>query len=118
MEFRFRKSIFAIEDWLGPFEGWTADEYWNGWACPYFERAATLRIVDAWNQVTFENDVFMARYDEERDQFCFHAESDGEWECFGAQSINVDGRPITVYGIGAHCWIWEEAASGPPMYPA
>jgi hypothetical protein len=70
IEFHFRKGVFAIEDWYGPFEGWTADQHWNGWACPYFERDVALRIAAAWNEVTFEKDVFKAHYDEEHDQFC------------------------------------------------
>jgi hypothetical protein len=103
--------MFTIEDWFGPFEGWTADQYWNGWACPCFDWDVALQMVDTCNQVKFKNDVFRAHYDEEHDQFCFYTESDGDWECFGAQTIEVKGRQATVYAIGAYCWIWEDASS-------
>jgi hypothetical protein len=111
IEFHFRKGVFAIEDWYGPFEGWTADQHWNGWACPYFERDVALRMAAAWNEVTFEKDVFKAHYDEEHDQFCFYSESGENWECFGSQVIDVEGRPIIVYAIGTCDWIWEETLS-------
>lgn len=29
----FHKGRFTIEDWFGPFEGWTNGKKWNGWEC-------------------------------------------------------------------------------------
>ena len=104
----FRKSAFVIEDWFGPFEGWTEDQNCNGWACPYFEPEIAMQMVDAWGRVTFGNKLFKAHYNEERNQFCFWS-SGSDWDCFGPQTINVEGRQITVYPIGAGAWIWEEA---------
>lgn len=67
----FRKSLFALDDWFGSFEGWTTDQYWNGWACPYFERDVALHIVNAWNSLAFGNEVFRARYEEDQDGSVF-----------------------------------------------
>jgi len=37
-----------------------------------------------------------------------------EWDCFKAQTIEVGGKTIKVYPIGAFCWTWgkEEALLG------
>jgi hypothetical protein len=40
----FYESRFAIDDWFGPFEGWTTGERWNGWAYPYFEFDTALKM--------------------------------------------------------------------------
>jgi hypothetical protein len=103
----FRKGLFTIEEWFGPFEGWTAGQRWNGWECPYFEFGTAMQIVDAWNHLNFGEEEHRARYDEEQDKFYF---SDGgleEWDCFGAKMIEAEGKAIKVYPIGAFYWIWR-----------
>jgi len=112
----FRRSHFLIEDWFGPFEGWTAGQRWNGWECPYFEFDTAIQMVDAWNNTAFEEE-YRARYDEERDEFCF---SDGgleEWDCFKAQTIEAEGRTIKVYPIGVFYWTWSHAEISPYTPP-
>jgi hypothetical protein len=37
------KSAFVIEDWFGPYPGYTTGERWNGWATPHFEYEVALR---------------------------------------------------------------------------
>ena len=32
----FHKGRFIIEDWFGPFEGWTNGQRWNGWSVSFF----------------------------------------------------------------------------------
>ena len=103
----FHKGRFIIEDWFGPFEGWTAGQRWNGWECPYFEFETAIRMVDAWNNVAFDEEQYQARYDEKRDEFCFRDGGLEEWDCFGAQTIESEGKTIKVYPIGAFCWIWD-----------
>ena len=88
----FYKGRFAIEDWFGPFEGWTAGQQWNGWECPYFERNTAIRLVDAWNNVAFGGKEYQARYDEERDEFCFCDGGSEEWDCFGSKTIETEGK--------------------------
>jgi hypothetical protein len=105
----YQKGYFAIEDWFGPFEGWASGQRWNGWECPYFEFDTALRMVNAWNSVTFGEEEYQARYDEERDAFCFCDGGLEEWDCFGAQTIETDGKIIKVYPIGAFCWVWDKA---------
>jgi hypothetical protein len=41
-------------------------------------------MVDAWNKVVFGEEKYQARYDKERDGFCFCDGGLEEWECFGA----------------------------------
>jgi hypothetical protein len=104
----FYRRRFSIEDWLGPFEGWTSDERWNGWACPYFEFDSAMKIMDTWNTLTFCGAVFESRYDESQDVFRFYESSGGDWDHFGPESIEVAGKSIKVYPIGAFCWTWIE----------
>ena len=104
----FHKGRFTIEDWFGLFEGWTAGQRWNGWECPYFEFDTAIRMVDAWNNAAFSGEAYQARYDEERDAFCFRDGGLEEWDCFGAQTIEIEGKTIKVYPIGAFCWIWSD----------
>jgi hypothetical protein len=102
---------FTIEDWLGPFEGWTTGQRWNGWECPSFEFDTAMRIVDAWNNAAFGEEGYQARYDKERDEFCFRDGGLEEWEGFGARTIENKGKTIKVYPIGACCWIWSNEKS-------
>ena len=104
----FHKGPFTIEDWFGPFEGWTTGQRWNGWECPYFEFDTAIWLVDAWNNAAFGEEEYQARYDEERDEFCFCDGELEEWDCFGAQTIEIEGKTIKVYPIGAFCWIWSD----------
>jgi hypothetical protein len=107
----FHKGRFVIEDWFGPFEGWTKGQQWNGWECPYFEFDTAIRMVDAWNNMSFGEEEYQGRYDEERDAFYFRDGGLEEWDRFTAQTIEIEGKTIKVYPIGAFCWIWNNAES-------
>ena len=104
----FHKGRFIIEDWFGPFEGWTNGQRWNGWECPFFECDTVIRMVDTWNNKAFDGEEYQARYDEERDAFYFRDGGLEEWDCFGAKTIETEGKAIKVYPIGAFCWIWSD----------
>ena len=105
----FYKARFALEDWFGPFDGWTTDKRWNGWACPYFEFDTAMRMVDVWNQLAFDDcEAYMAQYDENRDEFCFADGGFEEWDRYSPRTIEAEGRRIKVYPIGAYCWTWED----------
>jgi hypothetical protein len=97
METSLRKTQFAIETFPDQiFEGYTLDDDWNGWACPYFEFEEAVRIRDIYNRKG-EN----ARYNESNDEFIFiEAE-----EVFLA--VEIEG--LKLYPIGNSVWIWEEA---------
>lgn len=86
------------------FDGFSQDESWNGWACPYFTFDQAQQIVKAYQ----ENGI-KAWYDEASDAFSFEVDAGGgikEVDTFA--SNEVDGKKL--YPIGAFCWIWEEAA--------
>jgi hypothetical protein len=103
----FCKGHFSIEEWFGPFEGWSQGQRWNGWECPYFEFDTALRMVDAWNNIALCDEEYQARYDEARDAFCFRDGGLEEWDCFGAKTIEIEGKTVKVYPIGAFCWTWN-----------
>jgi len=97
-----RGTKFSI-DTLGSneFEGYTQDEEWNGWACPYFTYEQAQRLVDAYRSCGWE-----ARYDDKQDQFVFAiADDPDEHDAYSA--IYMEG--LKLYPIGAFGWIWEEA---------
>jgi hypothetical protein len=97
METSLRRSRFTIETFPDQiFEGYTFDDDWNGWACPYFEFEEAAHILDIYKRKG-EN----ARYNESNDEFTFiEAE-----EVFPA--VEIEG--LKLYPIGNSVWIWEEA---------
>jgi hypothetical protein len=97
-----RKAMFSIESLSNQiFEGYTQDETWNGWACPYFTFEEASKIVEA-QRKTGED----AWYDQDSDQFIFRIQ--GEEEVFPAIQI----QNLKVYSIGSTSWIWDEIESG------
>jgi len=83
------------------FEGYTKDEDWNGWACPYFTFEQAESIVAAYHE-----NGWAARYDQTKDQFVFsmrHAGGDDD-EIYSP--IEEDG--LKLYPIGTANWIWEQ----------
>ena len=79
-----RKSSFELLGIEGTFEGFTADDHWNGWECPYFTRSEGLKLVEAWNAVSDEaSERGPARHDNDRFEFTLG----GEVDTFGAESI-------------------------------
>ena len=68
---RMQKDTFVIEDWFGPYPGYTTGERWNGWATPYFEYEVALRMVEDWKSDVMKIDVesgLEAYYDLANDQ--------------------------------------------------
>ena len=101
-----RKTKFKIES-LGyqTFEGFTKDEIWNGWACPYFTFDQAQKVLQQYNQLReIIGQKERAFYDEASDTFVFPADGEDEPETFAA--IDEDDRKY--YPVGAFCWIWEE----------
>lgn len=94
-----RKTEFTIDSFLGlKFRGFTNNEDWNGWACPYFTFEESSKIVEA-HKNTGQN----AWFDEAKDEFVF--EFDGDTEYY--QATNNNGQKL--YPIGNGSWIWEES---------
>jgi hypothetical protein len=98
-----REAKFS-HDFLGDseFRGYTRDEDYNGFACPYFTYDQAMLILQAW----LEHGL-AANYDENTDEFVFEVsggEAGNEFQRFGA--IYADG--LKLYPIGVFDWIWEE----------
>src|ERR1044072_1072660 len=98
-----RKAKFS-HDFLGgsEFRGYTRDEDYNGFACPYFSYDQAMPILQAWVE-----HGLAANYDENSDEFVFEVsggEAGNEFQRFGA--IYADG--LKLYPIGVFDWIWSE----------
>jgi hypothetical protein len=100
-----RSTKFKIES-LGceTFDGFTQDEDWNGWDCPYFTYDQAQKVVKQYNQLReIIGKKDFAFYDEVTDAFIFPVDED-KTETFAA--INDDEQKY--YPVGAFGWIWEE----------
>ena len=98
-----REAKFS-HDFLGDseFRGYTRDEDYNGFACPYFSYDQAMPILQAWVE-----HGLAANYDENSDEFVFEVsggEAGNEFQRFGA--IYADG--LKLYPIGVFDWIWSE----------
>jgi hypothetical protein len=81
------------------FDGYTKDEQWNGFACPYFTFEQSMKLVDAWRAKGWQ-----AEYNKTSDQFTFKligfAEGENQ-DSFSAKQI----EGMMLYPIGAFSWI-------------
>lgn len=99
------KQEFVIEGFDGVFEGYTNGERWNGWSCPRFPKEVADKVVDMFNRGV----NCKAWYDEENDEYIFTQNHDNiEDEKYDSQLIEIDGKEIKVYAIGAWGWVWED----------
>lgn len=110
MDNNLHREKFVIDSIPGiHFEGYSAGDTWNGWACPYFEKAEAERVLKA-----SEKNGYEWTYDPEADVYlvtCNDDPSEYEPERFSSTRRNAeDGKEIVVYGIGAYSWIWEKAS--------
>jgi len=90
-----RKSTFTI-DGEESFEGWTFDDEWNGFACPYFEKEAADKVAKYCNGKFDGKDTYS--FDEERE----------EPEVYTSQMIETVEGKKKVWPIGAWMWTWSE----------
>ena len=100
-----RSARFKLES-LGYeiFHGFTKDEDWNGWDCPYFTFEQAQKVLKNYNQlrrIIGRNDF--AHYDSSTDAFIFPTDM-GDAETFPA----VTESDQKYYPVGAFSWIWEE----------
>jgi len=97
----YRRARFALAESDEAFGGWTDGRHWNGWEMPRFERSEAERLIK-WLKDE------RARFDAERTAFITFSQ-DGEEEVWPAESVVIsDGSKLTVYGVGAGAWIWDE----------
>lgn len=93
-----KEAHFVIDTYpTEVFNGYTNDEDWNGWACPYFEFEIGQKIVAA-----HTSQGQKAWFDEGNDSFVFEIQD--EKEIYPA--VKENGKKI--YPIGNGSWIWEE----------
>jgi hypothetical protein len=105
-EANFGISRFCLDSLTGNFEGFTNGDSWNGWACPYFERAIAQTVLEA----SVANG-YVWSYDAERDSFVVRSADDPEDyepEEFQGVTVEIDGEALKLYPVGAYAWIWEE----------
>ncbi len=101
-----RPAKFKIES-LGyeRFDGFTKDENWNGWDCPYFTFDQAQKILKHYNDLRrIIGQAYLAYYDSDVDSFVFPINVDDEPEVFAA--VNENGQKF--YPIGTFYWIWKE----------
>ena len=101
-----RPTKFKIES-LGyeTFEGFTLDEDWNGWACPYFTFEQAQKVLKNFNELRkIIGQKKLAFYDSAIEAFVFPVD-ENEPEIFAA----VVKNNLNYYPLGAFCWIWEES---------
>ncbi len=100
----FRAARFTA-DWLDEgttLVGFTDGLRWNGWAMPYFSREVGLRLCSLLPSLTF---------DAERNAFvsvCEDYPEDEQEEAFAVRTVEVDGKQLELYAIGAGSWTWDE----------
>lgn len=99
-----RKAEFAIENGTA-FEGYTFNQYWNGWDRPYFTKEIALEICKE-----FSSEEFKCFYDEKNDTFFSEDdESVPNKEEIGTPTeINTPEGKLQAYDFGCAGWIWEE----------
>jgi hypothetical protein len=96
-------AIFEIDGSDVHFAGYTFGDKWNGFDCPFFEKAAADSIVS-----TLELDVDATLvYDPAADAYIETCEEDST--SYEAQVIVTSNGPRKVYPIGAWAWTWSRA---------
>ena len=104
----FRKTLFNVESEEVQYGGFTADEHWNGWECPYFEKAVAEKILTDYSAMGDDNVIWW--FDDNNQCFYLNvSETDpGLNDMWSPQRIKVDGVELVVYAIGAQNWRWDE----------
>ncbi len=89
-------------DWwedVHPVPCYSDGKRWNGWGKPYFEKEVLL-------QMMAEGRLDAVTYDQDADAFIAVIEDDRD--VYPAQLIEVDGKQVTVYDVGAGSWCWYQ----------
>lgn len=91
--------------------GFSNEETWNGFSCPYFDLEESKKIMEDFNKDNEDLEVEVKLiYDEEKDCFIEQDENYDEDEqiVYEAMFINVDGANKKVYALGSYEWMWVE----------
>ena len=108
----YRVGMFELDSVTQrPIPGYTADERWNGWACPYFDKSAADDLVAQLNESYAQlGQPRRAFYDAGRDVYVtpYDGGDQDDWESWGVQIITIEGEKRAVYPIGDFSWCWIE----------
>ena len=108
------KAVFTIDCFPKAYIGYTSGRRWNGWATPAFELAEAKRVAEGFNECA----EFPMQYDEVYDQFYVLDTETAELEKWKGEDIQTEEGIKHLYGIGAYCWIWDEANDDDYLYLA
>ncbi|ANY29249.1 hypothetical protein [Bacillus phage PK16] len=107
----YKKALFTIEGFGGNYEGFTCEQYWNGWECPYFAKDIVDKQLVPAIIKNGENIDFPAKveYISEKDSYRVWLDvyDSDYYEDFGGMDIEYNGETIHVYSIGGGSWVWE-----------
>jgi hypothetical protein len=99
----FVMDALTPEGFIGPFEGWTDGEFWNGWAMPFYDRDTASEVAKAVSLTGRKGS-----YDADRDAFDFQDPNNpDDVETFVGMEIETGSGSHHVYPIGSGSWIWE-----------
>ena len=100
-----KKAVFTISEYPKAYIGYTNGDDWNGWATPFFEYAEAIKITEGFNECA----EYEMKYDEIYEQFYILDTESGELETWQGKDYETSDGIKHLYGIGAYCWIWDEA---------
>lgn len=99
-----QRTVFTIGEMPQAYLGYTANERWNGWACPYFEVNEALEILKAFNECA-ESPMY---YDEVNDTFRVNGTEDTDAEVWKGRNYTTTDGIKHLYAIGNGAWVWDD----------
>lgn len=102
---------FVIADGDTIFEGYYREDMrWNGWMMPQLTFASAMQLVEKarlWGDASL-------RYDAEQDAFIYSCgDCPDEDEVYSAFILEVEGKEVKTYGVGAGSWVWDKHSPEP-----
>lgn len=100
------------------FEGFTAGQTWNGWACPYFTLDNAKKVMAEFGgeeipaDQPFKKDADQWYYDSKKDAFRVNCDQYNDPYEMPGEDVEHNGQTIRVYAIGNGCWVWDEDKTG------
>ncbi len=103
-------TTFRLDYDQPEFPGWTRRESWNGWGCPYFERASADQAMAFVNrQADTDEEMVSVVYEAEYDSYIIrYSDLDGDSRIMRGQDIETTLGVRHVYALGAEEWCWLE----------
>lgn len=100
-----RETTFGMDGIEKTFKGYTFNQYWNGWDCPYFTKEVADEICKE-----LYTDEFRCYYDPNTDTYyCKDDYSGYEREEIGHPTdINTPNGNLKVYDFSYGGWCWSE----------